>query len=69
MVMEINPQALYQQAVDKQRIMIVGGNKKTIGSMIHHVLKYHKRKVDYVADKQQDDAKVRVLSLHVVLEA
>lgn len=50
--MEISPLELYRQAVNKQRIMIVGDNRKTTGRIIAHVLKHHQRKFDYVADQQ-----------------
>ncbi len=53
--MEVTPQTIYQQAIDKQRVVIMGSNKSVIGAMVSHVLKYHHRKFDYVADKQLND--------------
>lgn len=43
------PEYIYEQCVDKQRIVIAGSHGKTsITSMILHVLQYHNRKFDYV---------------------
>ena len=42
------PEYIYEQSVDKQRIVIAGSHgKTTITSIIMHVLKYHGRKFDY----------------------
>jgi len=43
------PEFIFEQAADKQRIVIGGSHgKTTITSMIMHVLKYHGREFDYV---------------------
>ena len=43
------PEYIYEQAKDKQRIVIAGSHgKTTITAIIIHVLNYHKRKFDYV---------------------
>ena len=43
------PEFIHQQSKFKQRIVIAGSHgKTTITSMIMHVLKFHKRKFDYV---------------------
>jgi len=43
------PEYIYQQSVDKQRIVIAGSHgKTTITSMILHILKFHNRKFDYM---------------------
>lgn len=42
------PDYIYEQSIDKQRIVIAGSHgKTTITSIIMHVLKYHDRKFDY----------------------
>ena len=43
------PEYIYQQSIDKQRIVIAGSHgKTTITSIILHVLKYHHRSFDYM---------------------
>jgi UDP-N-acetylmuramate: L-alanyl-gamma-D-glutamyl-meso-diaminopimelate ligase len=43
------PEYIYQQSIDKQRIVIAGSHgKTTITSMILHVLKHYNRKFDYL---------------------
>jgi UDP-N-acetylmuramate: L-alanyl-gamma-D-glutamyl-meso-diaminopimelate ligase len=43
------PEYIYQQSIDKQRVVIAGSHgKTTITSMILHVLKFHKRSFDYM---------------------
>jgi UDP-N-acetylmuramate: L-alanyl-gamma-D-glutamyl-meso-diaminopimelate ligase len=39
---------IYQQSIDKQRILIVGGGSNLISSIIEHTLKFHNRKFDYI---------------------
>lgn len=47
------PEYIYQQSIDKQRIVIAGSHgKTTITSMILHVLKYYNRKFDYMVGAQ-----------------
>jgi len=47
------PEYIYNQSVDKQRIVIAGSHgKTTITSMILHVLKYHHKKCDYMVGAQ-----------------
>src|SRR5918997_1280803 len=47
------PEYIYQQSIDKQRIVIAGSHgKTTITSMILHVLKYHNRKFDFMVGAQ-----------------
>ncbi|MBC7921432.1 MAG: peptidoglycan synthetase [Ferruginibacter sp.] len=43
------PEYIYEQCVDKQRVVIAGSHgKTTITSMILHVLRFHQRQFDYV---------------------
>lgn len=44
----MNGAEIYQQAIDKQRILIVGGGNDLITSMIVHTLRFCKRKFDVV---------------------
>ncbi|MCR6641491.1 MAG: Mur ligase family protein [Sporocytophaga sp.] len=47
------PEYVYQQSIDKQRIVIAGSHgKTTITSMILHVLKHFNRKFDYLVGAQ-----------------
>ena len=47
------PEYVYQQSLNKQRIVIAGSHgKTTITAMIIHVLAYHNRKVDYLVGAQ-----------------
>src|SRR6478609_770516 len=49
------PAYIYEQSVDKQRIVVAGSHgKTTITSMIMHVLNFHKRKFDYLVGAQLD---------------
>ncbi|GAB3779153.1 Mur ligase family protein [Spirosoma horti] len=49
------PEFMYQQSQQKQRIVIAGSHgKTTITALILHVLKYHKRKFDYLVGEQID---------------
>ncbi|GAB3332907.1 Mur ligase family protein [Larkinella ripae] len=49
------PEFVYQQSVNKQRVVVAGSHgKTTITSMILHVLNYHHRKFDYVVGAQLD---------------
>lgn len=44
---------IYNQSLDKQRIIVVGEGGTLITSLILYVLKYHKRKFDYSLPGQQ----------------
>jgi UDP-N-acetylmuramate: L-alanyl-gamma-D-glutamyl-meso-diaminopimelate ligase len=47
------PEYIYQQNIDKQRIVIAGSHgKTTITSMILHVLKFNNKKFDYLVGAQ-----------------
>ncbi|MDT7833491.1 Mur ligase family protein [Flavobacteriaceae bacterium S356] len=47
------PEFLYEQSIDKTRVVIGGSHgKTTITSMILHVLNYHEREVDYMVGAQ-----------------
>lgn len=49
------PEFIYNQSVDKQRIVIGGSHgKTTITAIIIHVLTFHQRKFDYVIGAQQE---------------
>lgn len=50
--MALSPAALYQQSIDKQRIVITGQGNAVIGAVVRHVLTQHKRKFDYVGNGQ-----------------
>jgi UDP-N-acetylmuramate: L-alanyl-gamma-D-glutamyl-meso-diaminopimelate ligase len=39
---------IYQQCLDKQRILVVGGGSNLITSMILHTLRFHHRKFDQI---------------------
>jgi len=39
---------IYQQSIDKQRILVVGGGSNLIASLILHTLHFHHRKFDFV---------------------
>lgn len=43
---------IYQQSIDKQRILVVGGGSSLIGSIIAHTLGFHNRKFDYIISEQ-----------------
>ena len=45
------PDFIYQQSIDKQRLVIAGTYSKTlIAGLIIHILNFHKRKFDYAID-------------------
>jgi UDP-N-acetylmuramate: L-alanyl-gamma-D-glutamyl-meso-diaminopimelate ligase len=47
------PEYIYNQSVDKQRIVIAGSHgKTTITSIVMHILQHHKRKFDYLVGAQ-----------------
>lgn len=47
------PDYIYQQSLNKQRVVIAGSHgKTTITAMVIHVLTYHGRKVDYLVGAQ-----------------
>jgi len=49
------PEFIYSQSIHKQRVVIAGSHGKTsITSMILHVLKFHKRKFDYMVGARID---------------
>lgn len=49
------PEFIYNQSLDKQRIVIGGSHgKTTITAIVIHVLSFHKRKFDYVIGAAQD---------------
>jgi UDP-N-acetylmuramate: L-alanyl-gamma-D-glutamyl-meso-diaminopimelate ligase len=43
---------IYNQCIDKQRIIIVGGGCDLIASIVVHVLRFHHRKFDFVLNGQ-----------------
>jgi hypothetical protein len=50
--MSIEPSAIYNQSVDKQRIAIFGKNQERIFEMVSFVLNHNHKAFDYVADDQ-----------------
>lgn len=50
--MSIEPSAIYNQSVDKQRIAIFGKNQERIFEMVSFVLNHNHKSFDYVADDQ-----------------
>jgi UDP-N-acetylmuramate: L-alanyl-gamma-D-glutamyl-meso-diaminopimelate ligase len=46
LIKTLTAEEIYNQNIDKQRILIVGGGCDLISSLILHVLKYHNRKFD-----------------------
>lgn len=67
--MEVTPQAIYQQTLDKQRVVIIGSSKSVIGKFIQHVLKFHHRKFDYIIDKQISEPLTKSEAPVVFIEA
>lgn len=51
---------VYNQSVDKQRVVIIGGQSKMITAMIIYVLRYYLREFDYVAQVPLNGATSRV---------
>ena len=41
-------QEIYQQSIDKQRILVVGGGSRLISAIIEHTLHFHHRKFDLI---------------------
>jgi UDP-N-acetylmuramate: L-alanyl-gamma-D-glutamyl-meso-diaminopimelate ligase len=55
------PEYIYEQSLDKQRIVIAGSHgKTTITSMILHVLKYFNRKFDYLIGSRLEGFEITV---------
>jgi UDP-N-acetylmuramate: L-alanyl-gamma-D-glutamyl-meso-diaminopimelate ligase len=55
------PEYIYEQSLNKQRVVIAGSHGKTsITSIILHVLKYHNRKFDYLVGAQIEGFDVMV---------
>lgn len=56
---------IYQQSIDKQRILVVGGGNNLIASLILHTLHFHHRKFDFVVTGNpaniQKDASVIII--------
>ncbi len=46
----MTPHQIYQQCLDKQRVVITGNGSRVISLLIVHVLKQHNRKFDYVIE-------------------
>jgi UDP-N-acetylmuramate: L-alanyl-gamma-D-glutamyl-meso-diaminopimelate ligase len=44
---------IYQQSIDKQRIVVAGRGSNLITSIIVHILRFHNRKFDYIAAGNQ----------------
>jgi len=42
---------IYQQSIDKQRILVVGGGSNLIASLIVHTLRFHNRKFDTIVSE------------------
>ncbi|MEK6781859.1 MAG: hypothetical protein AABY93_09140 [Bacteroidota bacterium] len=49
----MTPKHLYQQSIDKQRVVVTGNGSRIITSLIVHVLKHNNRKFDYILDDQE----------------
>lgn len=53
---------IYQQSIDKQRIIVIGGGSGLIASLIVHTLRLHNRRFDYVnggkAESLQKDSPI-----------
>jgi UDP-N-acetylmuramate: L-alanyl-gamma-D-glutamyl-meso-diaminopimelate ligase len=59
------PEYIYEQSKDKQRIVIGGSHGKTsITSMLLHVLRFHKRKCDYLVGAQLEGFDLMVKLTH-----
>lgn len=50
--MELTPQAIYEQSIDKQRIVITGSERSILTKIITSILKIYQRKFDHFADGQ-----------------
>jgi UDP-N-acetylmuramate: L-alanyl-gamma-D-glutamyl-meso-diaminopimelate ligase len=49
----LTPDQIYQQCIDKQRVVVTGNGSLFISLLIHHVLKHYNRKFDYVVEGQE----------------
>lgn len=49
----MNPDQIYQQCVDKQRVVVTGNGSRFISLLLHHVLNHYNRKFDYVVEGQE----------------
>ncbi len=50
--MELTPQAIYEQSIDKQRIVITGSERSKLGGIITTILNKYQRKFDHFANGQ-----------------
>ncbi len=49
----LTPSQIYQQCIDKQRVVVTGNGSRFISLLIQHVLKQYNRKFDYASDGQE----------------
>lgn len=49
----MTPEQIYQQCIDKQRVVITGNGSRFISLLMLHVLKQYNRKIDYVLEDQE----------------
>lgn len=49
----MTPDQIYQQCIDKQRVVITGNGGRFISQLMLHVLKQYNRKFDYVLEDQE----------------
>lgn len=49
----MTPDQIYQQCIDKQRVVVIGNGSPFISLLIQHVLNHYNRKFDYVVEGQE----------------
>lgn len=49
----MTPDQIYQQCINKQRVVITGNGSHFISQLMMHVLKQYNRKIDYVLEGQE----------------
>lgn len=49
----MTPSQIYQQCIDKQRVVVTGNGSRFISLLIQHVLKHYNRKFDYASEGQE----------------
>jgi len=56
--MPVTPSTIYQQGIDKQRILITGQGRSVIASLVRHVLDQYNRKYDFISNRPTDNFKL-----------
>ena len=61
------PIQIYQQCIDKQRVVVTGNGNGFIANLIVHILKEYNRKFDYVSEGQ--DPVIHIQSPTIIIQA